>query len=404
MSFDTPTPSPVVRDRLSHSEAVARARSLAPHLRAAASEAESQRRIPEPLVRAFIEAGLVRLLTPRRFGGHELGLDAFIDVVLELAKADGSMGWCFSFFNIHSWLLALLPEAAQQEVWSADPDARIANVNVPAGQAVPTEGGYRLTGTWPWATGILHCGWALLAGIVPPRDGEEAGPPDVRLFLVPKADFQVKETWFVAGQRGTGSNHVAVQDAFVPEHRNVPLVDVREGQAPGSKLHPAPLYQLPFLPPMASSLVAPILGASLGAYEAWREVTRSRSTTYSREQVASLSHQQIRMAEVAAELDAAWLLLRRALDIMRPGGPLTLQQRVTVRRDYAYAATLCVRAVERLYTASGASANYETNPLQRYWRDVHAMAVHAGINFDAAGENFGRLELGLPLNPKDPLF
>jgi 3-hydroxy-9,10-secoandrosta-1,3,5(10)-triene-9,17-dione monooxygenase len=404
MSSHPATPARVVHERLEHAEAVARAKRLAPRIRALASEIESQRRLPEPLVREFIEAGLVRLLTPKRFGGHELGLDAFIDVILELARADGSAGWCFSFFNIHSWLLAMLPEAAQQEVWSADPDACIANVNVPAGLATPTEGGYRLTGTWPFASGILHCGWALLAGIVPPRGGEEAGPPDVRLFLVPQTDFRVKETWFVTGQRGTGSNHVAVEDVFVPEHRNVALGELREGRAPGSKLHTAPLYQLPFLPPMASSLIAPILGASLGAYEAWREVTRSRCTTFSREQIATLSHQQIRMAEVAVELDAAQLLLRRALDIMRLGGPLTLQQRVTLRRDYAYTATLCVRAVERLYTASGASANFESNPLQRYWRDVHAMAVHAGINPDAAGENFGRLELGLPLNPKDPLY
>jgi 3-hydroxy-9,10-secoandrosta-1,3,5(10)-triene-9,17-dione monooxygenase len=404
MTASAPTASPNSPGGLTHAEAVSRAKSLAHHVRELAAEGEAQRRVPESLVRAFIDAGLVRLLTPRRFGGHELGLDAFVDVILELARGDGSAGWCFSFFNIHSWLLAMLPEAAQQDVWSADPDACIGNVNIPAGQAIPAPGGFRLTGTWPWASGILHCGWALLAGIVPPSPGGEAGPPDVRLFLVPRADFRVKETWFVAGQRGTGSNHVTVEDAFVPEHRNVSLVDLREGRAPGAKLHAAPFYQLPFLPPMATSLIAPILGASLGAYETWRETTRGRFTTYSREQVATLSHQQIRMAEVSAELDSAQLLLRRALELMRPGGPLTLAQRVMVRRDYAYAATLCVRAVERLYTASGASANYDSNPLQRYWRDVHAMSVHAGINFDAAGENFGRLELGLPLNPKDPLF
>jgi 3-hydroxy-9,10-secoandrosta-1,3,5(10)-triene-9,17-dione monooxygenase len=399
-----PSQPPSASHRFTHAEAVARAKELAPRVRALAGAAESGRRVPEPLIRDFIEAGLVRLLTPRRFGGHELGLDAFIDATLEIARADGSIGWCFSFLNIHSWLLAMMPEAAQQEVWSADPDACVANVNVPAGTATPTEGGYRLTGVWPWASGIQHCGWAILAGIVPPAAGSESGPPDVRLFLVPRSDFQVKDTWFVAGQRGTGSNHVAVTDVFVPEHRNAALVDVREGHSPGSKVHDAPLYKLPFLPPMASSLVAPILGASLGAYETWRELTRNRVTTYGRDQVATLPHQQIRMAEISAELDSAQLLLRRALDTMRPGGALTLQQRVQTRRDYAYAATLCVRAVERLYTASGAAANFESNPLQRYWRDVHAMSVHAGINFDAAGENFGRLELGLPLNPKDPLF
>jgi 3-hydroxy-9,10-secoandrosta-1,3,5(10)-triene-9,17-dione monooxygenase len=389
---------------LSHAEAVARASALAPRVRELAGEAESGRRVPERLIRDFIDAGLVRLLTPRRFGGHELGLDAFIDATLEIARADGSIGWCFSFLNIHSWLMALMPEKAQQEVWGAEPDACIANVNVPAGQATPVEGGYRLTGTWPWASGIQHCGQALLAGIVPPAAGAPPGPPDVRLFLVSRADFEVKDTWFVAGQRGTGSNHVSVNDVFVPEHRNMALVDVREGRAPGTKVHASPLYHLPFLPPMASSLVAPILGAAQGAYETWREGMRSRVTMYGREQVATLSHQQIRMAEVSAELDSAELLLRRALDTMRPGGLLTLEQRVRTRRDYAYAATLCVRAVERLYTASGASANFESSPLQRYWRDVHAMAVHAGINADAAFENFGRLELGLPNNPKDPLF
>lgn len=396
--------SPVAPERFTHAEAVARAKQLAPRVRALAGEAESQRHIPDVLIRDFIDAGLVRLLTPRRFGGHELGLQAFVDAVVEIAKADGSVGWCFSFLNIHSWLLAMLPEAAQQEVWGADPDAAIANVNVPGGQATPTEGGYRLSGTWPWASGIRHCGWALLAGIVPPAAGSEAGPPDVRLFLVSKADWKVKDTWFVTGQRGTGSNQVVVEDVFIPEHRNVALGDVREGRAPGTKVHPAPLYQLPFLPPMASSIIAPLLGASLGAYEAWREMTRGRYTTFSREQVATLSHQQIRMAEVSAELDSAGLLLARAVETMRGGGAMTLAQRVRVRRDYGYAATLCVRAVERLYTASGAAANFESNPLQRYWRDVHAMSVHAGINFDAAAENFGRLELGLPINPKDPLF
>ncbi|MCP3141076.1 acyl-CoA dehydrogenase family protein [Pyxidicoccus xibeiensis] len=396
--------SSVAPPHLDAAAAVARAKALAPRVRALAGEAESGRRVPEPLIRDFIDAGLVRLLTPRRFGGHELGLDAFIDATLEIARADASVGWCFSFLNIHSWLMAMMPEAAQQEVWGADPDACIANVNAPGGQAVPTEGGHRLTGVWQWASGIQHCGWALLAGIVPSAAGAEAGPPDVRLFLVSRADFQVKDTWFVAGQRGTGSNHVVVNDVFVPEHRNMALGDVREGRSPGSRVHASPLYQLPFLPPMASSLVAPIIGAALGAYETWRELMRTRYTTFSREQVATLSHQQIRMAEVSAELEAAQLLLRRALDTLRPGGMLTLQQRVQVRRDYAYAATLCVRAVERLYTASGAGANFESNPLQRYWRDIHAMAVHAGINFDAAGENFGRLELGLGLNPKDPLF
>ncbi len=396
-----PAPSGSIIDA---AEAVARARALAPQVSALAAEAEALRRVPPALVAAIRASGLVRMLTPRRFGGHELPFDAFIAATVEIARADASIGWCFSFMNIHSWLLASFSEQAQAEVWAADPDVGIANVNLPVGQVTPVDGGYRITGSWPWASGIDHCDVALLAGVVPAAAGSEAGPPDVRLFVIPRADFTVEDTWRVAGQRATGSNNVVVKDAFVPAHRVVPLVELREAQAPGKQVNPGPNYQLPLLAGLAISLVAPIVGAALGAYDRWRESTRTRVTSYSREQVAALSHQQIRMAEVSAELDCAQLLLRRALDILRPGAPLTLEQRVLLRRDYAYIATLCVRAVERIYLASGAAANYESNPLQRQWRDVHAMVAHTGVNFDSAGENFGRLQLGLPLNPKDPLF
>ena len=385
-------------------EAVARARALAETARARAPEAEALRRVPEAMIRDFIDAGLVRLLTPRVFGGHELSLDAFVDATLEIAKADGSIGWCFSFLNIHSWLLATFPEAAQRDVWEKIPDAGLANVNVPAGKAARLQGGFRISGEWPWASGIDHCDWAMLAGIIaedPPREG---APPDLRLFLIPKEDFEIIDTWFVAGQRGTGSKNVRVNDKFVPEHRTLSFMQLREGQTPGGAFHGSPMYRLPMLMPMASSLVAPVLGAAKGAYDRWRSVTRERVTMYSRENVAVLPHQQIRMAEVAGELDAADLLFRRALGDIRAGGPVPMETRVRIRRDYAFVAAKCVRAVERIFNASGGGANFDSNPLQRYWRDVHAMAAHAGINFDAAGENFGRMELGLPLNPKDPLI
>jgi 3-hydroxy-9,10-secoandrosta-1,3,5(10)-triene-9,17-dione monooxygenase len=399
------TAAPDGANEMTHAEAVARARALAESVRARAPEAEALRRVPDAMIRDFKDAGLVRLLTPRVFGGHELSLDAFADATLEIAKADGSIGWCFSFLNIHSWLLSTFPEAAQRDVWEKIPDAGLANVNIPAGQAARIEGeAFRISGDWPWASGIDHCDWAMLAGIVAGEPAREGAPPDLRLFLIPKEDFEIVDTWFVAGQRGTGSKNVRVKDKVVPEYRTLSFMDLREGQTPGAAFHSSPLYRLPMLMPMAASLVAPVLGAAKGAYERWRAVTRDRYTMYSRESVATLPHQQIRMAEVAAELDAADLLFRRALSAIRPGGSLAMETRVRIRRDYAYIATQCVRAVERIYSASGGGANFDSNPLQRYWRDVHAMAAHSGVNFDAAAENFGRMELGLPLNPKDPLI
>ncbi|WP_437756806.1 acyl-CoA dehydrogenase family protein [Sorangium sp. So ce1389] len=388
---------------MTHAEAVERARAMADDVRARAGEAEALRRMPEATIQGFVDAGLVRLLTPRAFGGHELAFDAFADATIEIARADGSSGWCFSFLNVHSWLLATFPVGAQEDVWRKNPDARLANVNVPAGQAARVDGGYRLSGDWPWASGIQHCDWAMLAGLVPAEGGAAGGPPEVRLFLIPREDWEVRDTWRVTGQRGTGSHNVVVKDRLVPQHRTASMAELSGGQSPGGAFHANPTYRLPFIAALAPSLIATIVGASQGAYQRWRAATRDRCTMYSREQVASLSHQQIRLAEISAEIDAAELMLRRSLDTLRPGGPLSMEQRVRIRRDYAYSAVLCVRAVERIYNASGGGANYESNPIQRDWRDVHAMAAHAGINFDAAAENFGRMELGLPLNPRDPL-
>ncbi len=151
-------------------------------------------------------------------------------------------------------------------------------------------------------------------------------------------------------------------------------------------------------------LVAPLLGATIAAYETWRCASRKKLTMNSQELMATFSHVQIRLAEVEAEIQAARFFLQHALDVLNAGHPISLEQRFRFLRDYAYLAQLCVRAMERIFLASGGSAHYETNPLQRYWRDVHAMAAHAGLNFDMAGESFGRMELGLPPNPRTFYF
>ena len=387
---------------MTYEEAISRARALAPAIQERATAAETQRRQPDKTIRDIIDAGLVRLLTPRRWGGHELSFDGFVDSVIEIAKADGSAGWCYSFLNIHSWVMAAFPEQAQREVWGDNPDALLATSFIPAGRPVRVEAGYLLSGNWPWSSGVDYCEWNMLAGLIMPTASGEH--PEPRIFLLPRNDYEILDTWFVAGQKSTGSKNVVVKDAFVPEHRTIRLSDIREGRAPGSAFNPSPLYQLPLISAFPSALVSPILGATIGAYETWRNLSQNKSTMYSREQVATLTHQQIRLAEVAAQIDSAHLLLKRALDVLRRGGAVTLEERIRNRRDYAYVAHLCVQAMERLFLASGANANYESNLMQRYWRDVHAMSAHAALNLDAAGENFGRLELGLPLNSHDPYF
>jgi 3-hydroxy-9,10-secoandrosta-1,3,5(10)-triene-9,17-dione monooxygenase len=358
--------------------------------------------LPQETIQEIVNAGLVRLLVPRRWGGHELSFDAFVDSVIEIAKADGSAGWCYSFLLAQAWLLAHFPEEAQRDVWASNPDALFAASLAPVGRFTSVEGGYRLSGNWAWCSGVDHCEWDLLGGLsMPTGPGEH---PEPRIFLLPCRDHEILDTWFAVGQKATGSKNVVVNDVFVPEHRTIRLTDLREGHTPGSAVNPGPLYQLPLMAALPLGPTAPLLGATMGAYETWRTVNRTKSTRFGNTQVATFTHQQIRLAEVVADIDSARLLLQRALDMIRSGGPISLEQRIRTHRDYAYIAHLCVRATERLFMASGASALYESNPMQRYWPDVHSMAAHVAFNLDAAGENFGRLELGLEFNPRGLLF
>lgn len=385
---------------MTHQEAIVRARTLAPVVRQRAAIAETTRRQPPETIEDITDSGLLPLMVPKRWGGYELGFDTLVDTTLEIARADASAGWCYSLLVLHSWLVALLPYEAQQTVWHTGPEALVATSFQPAGKASPVTGGYLLSGNWDSSSGIDYAEWIILTGTLSDTTNEETSP--IILFLLPRQDCSVSDNWFVAGQKGSGTKSIEVNDVFIPQNHTMQLNDVLLGKVPGAEINPDPLYRIPLMAAFPAALVAPIIGAAWGAYEFWRDTSRDKYTLFTHRQVASLSHQQIRLAETAAEVEAAETLLRRALEVIQRGTSISLELRAYNRRNYAYAARLCVQAVERLYLNSGSSANYESNPLQRYWRDIHAMAAHAALNFDGAAEAFSRLELGLIPDPRDP--
>ena len=388
--------------KMTYEEAMVRAQALVPAIIERAAAAEAQRRLPEDIVQAIVDAGLVRLLTPARWGGHELGINAYVDSTLEIAKADASVGWCYSFFIMHSCMLACFSEEAQRDVWANNPDALITTSFVPVGRAMPpANGGYVLNGNWPWSSGVDYSSWCMLGGLLPPSGDT---PPEPALFLVPRNDYEILDTWFVTGLKASGSKNVLLKDVFVPEHRMVRLLEIRDGRGPGVAINTGRLYRLPLFTANAPGFVAPIVGATIGAYDTWRKASSKKVTAFTREQVAMFSHSQIRLAEIEAQIQTARLFLQDVLDGINSSHSLSLERRFRYMRDIGYVAKVCVEAVERIFLASGGSANYETHPLQRYWRDIHAMAAHASLNFDASGENFGRMELGLPHNPHAMIF
>jgi 3-hydroxy-9,10-secoandrosta-1,3,5(10)-triene-9,17-dione monooxygenase len=382
-------------------EAVERARSLFAPVREQARRMDEERHVPHELIRRFTDLGLVRTLVPRRFGGLEYPITTALEIAIELGKASGSMGWVASLLMDHALFLGRFGDQAQRDVWEqGGPDTRIATSFAPLGEATPVEGGWMLEGTWSWVSGAAHCDWIMMGAVLPLAEGEH----DFRLALVEMRELEIVDTWFSAGLRGTGSDSVRADGVFVPEHRTLSMELVREGRAPGSEVNEAPMYRKPLRIHGGWVFVAPAIGAARGVQDEWEERARTRVSTYTREQLAAALPMQLALGEAAIQIDIAEMLVRRCIAQAETPGEVTLEDRVRNRRDITYSARLLMRAVDDLVQMAGASALHDDSPVQRGWRDVRAASCHIMLNFNAAAENYGRMALGLPLNPHDPFF
>ena len=314
-------------------ELIQRARALAPKLRERALRAERDRNIPRESVEEYIDAGLIRTIMPKRWGGYEHDHEVAFNIAIELGRSTcGSSAWCLNYLSDHAGILAHFPDEAQHDVWSRNGDACIATSAAPTGKAEAASGGYRLDGQWSWASGIRHSQWIMIGGLVH-RAGEHH--PDMRLFLVPTSDLKVLDTWYCAGLRGTGSNTVELAGVFVPEHRSVSFSKLRDAVSPGSKINTAPIYRTPFIAVHTYALLGPALGLARGGYADFVAWTRQRYLTYTALNVAQHVPVQIRVAEIAAQIDAAELLARRCFAIAREDyTQVTLEQRLLLRRDF----------------------------------------------------------------------
>jgi 3-hydroxy-9,10-secoandrosta-1,3,5(10)-triene-9,17-dione monooxygenase len=379
-------------------EALSRARALVPRLRERARVADELRRCPDESIRELHEAGLMRVLQPRRVGGSELPWVALIDVGSELARGCGSTAWNWANYAVHHWMLAFWPVACQDEIWGADPAALIASAVVfPAGNAKHVAGGYRLSGRWPFSSGVDSAAWNMLGGIV--KDESEAG--EYRMFLLPRDDYAIIDNWHVLGLRGTGSKDVAADDVFVPEHRTV-SVEATKGGAnhPGATANPAPLFRIPIFATFPYMLTGIALGIAQGAYESFLDGLRERVARYSGKRLADMTAVQLRVAEAAACIDTAGRVMRdhclAAQTLANRGVVPDLLAKATWRRDGAFSAGLCERAVDVLVKAGGGGALFDDHPLQRAFRDVHAATAHISIIWEPQATTFGRVALGLP--------
>lgn len=382
-----------------HAELVSRARTLLPKLRERAPRTEELRRIPDDTLADLHASGLFRMLQPKRVGGAELSYEAIVELTAIIGRGCGSTAWVLANLANHHWMLALWPRQAQDEIWGPSPDAASPDTLIgsalmfPAGHAERGKDGFRLSGRWKFSSGIDACGWCMLGGIAHSSEGEL---PEYHVFLVPKSDYRIIDTWHVAGLRGTGSKDVEVSGIFVPAHRALSVNRMKGGVAPGGET--AALYRLPVFDLFPYVVAGAALGIAQGALEAFTEDTRHRITAYSTTLLADYATTQSRLGHAAAAVSAAERILtgncREAMMLAAEGVP-TREHKVRLRRDGAYAAHLCTTAVDLLFGAGGGEFLYNQQAIQRSFRDIHAANSHYALAWDIATTMAGKDLLGI---------
>lgn len=379
---------------ISADDFLARARALLPMLTEREAATTARREVPHETIAAYHQAGILRVLQPRAFGGVQGSFLSFSRIVEELATACAASAWVYAVLAEHQWVIACFPEQAQIDVWGSDPLAVASSSLAPRSVARRVDGGYVLNGGFPFSSGSLHAQWAIVGAVT--VDDDAARP--TRYFLVPMADLCRVDDWRTFGLQGTGSQSLRLDNVFVPAHRAVPLSDLLQGTTPGAALHPDyPLLRAPrdFLTPFSLPPVAFSLGRRVLAM-----VVDMLRTRHARETLppSGIDLTRMAVAEASAELATADLLMHtrraEAVAAVDAGKEISRETILAVRRDVAFAQRHVRQAVERLCDTVGTGFVYDNSPLQALLRDVLTISTHRVWSWQAGMLPYGHWLLG----------
>ncbi|WP_165944252.1 acyl-CoA dehydrogenase family protein [Micromonospora sp. KC213] len=380
------------------SELARRAADMVPLLREKAQKAEESRRLPEDVIAAITDAGLLKMRLPARYGGYESDMRTVVDVVSELGRGDGSTAWTMAVWMISSWMAGLFPDEVQEEIFST-PDVRISGILSPGAVAVPTEGGVILNGKWSFNTGATQSHWNTNAAVRPTPDG---GHEPV-MVAVPISDLQIVDDWHTAGMRGSGSVTTVADGVFVPERRVVSMGPVIQGAPLTNSNAGSSMYRVPFMSMACTTVGASCLGLAKGAREAFFERLPGRKITYTDyadQSQAPITHLQV--ADATTRIDEADFHAYRSAELLdrkaAAGEEWTIEERARIRLDLGAVCQRSKEAVDLLNTASGGSSIYQDVPIQRIARDVQTLNLHAIMHPNTNLELYGRILCGLGPN------
>jgi alkylation response protein AidB-like acyl-CoA dehydrogenase len=386
----------VTETEVTHDELIQRAVDLQPLLAKNAAQTEADRRVVEENIQAIKDAGLFKITVPKRFGGYEVPIWTKMEVSAALAEACGSTAWVTALTNVCNWYVGIMSDQLQQDVFGADPDARVAGVLAPSPDIEKVDGGYIVSGRWAWSSGSLHATWAL-GGVI--QLGPDGAPLDIGTVVMPMSELSIEDTWFVAGMKGTGSNTVVAERVFVPEHRYMSMPAAIAGHYLTPHTDEA-LYRSAFIPVLALILVGPLLGLGRAALKIAVEKAPKRAVNYTRLATQRDSTAfQLKLSEAAMTLDDAILHAQRAagdIDSWAAKGELMpYELRARVRADTGWTSKRVREAISLILDAHGASGFADSSPMQRIWRDANTAGRHAVVNTLVSEEVYGKALLGI---------
>ena len=351
-----------------------------------AAEGRARRQVSDAVVQALKDAGFMRAVLPKRWGGLEATPQEFFAALLKVAEQDMSSAWIAGIIAVHAYQLALMDDQAQADVYADDADTLISSsYNPVGGRAESCDGGFRLSGRWGWSSGSAHCSWVLLGAIVP-GDG-------YRTFLVPRPDYEIEDTWFVYGLQATGSNDIVIDEpVFVPGHRTHRQMDgfnCVHGQA-------NPMYSIPWAQVFIRVVSTPAIGAARHAVDLF--VTNAAASSTDPTKLQGDPDITRRVAEGINDIDEVETIMFRNFDRMME--LVNADQAIPMidRVRYRYQASMVIdrmgAVVDRLFEVAGGRSVFDGAGIQEIWRDIHIARAHVANNPTPFARNLGGMALG----------
>ena len=355
---------------------------------------ERENRLTPDVAKEFAKAGFFRMNVPKEYGGLEVHPRTMVEVIKTIAKGDGSAAWNVMIGATTGLLAAGLPDNYANKIYGQNPEVLTVGTTAPMGKAEVVEGGYEVTGRWPFGSGCQNADW-ISGGSFVYENGEQRfnskGAPEIHLMMFDAANVEIEDTWHVSGLKGTGSHHFNVEKVFVPEGCSVVLG--------GRSRITRPLYQFPMLGLLALGVSSVSLGIAHHALDAFETLADAKTPTGSKRGLSTRQTVQADIGKSLADLRSAEAFVKDAVDeaydIASLGNRLTNDIKANLRLAAVNAAHKSVATVDRLFEAGGGSSIYLDNPLQQCSRDIHVTTAHIMVAAPIY-EVVGRVELGLP--------